>query len=177
MHSTSGYKIHIKWLWIILQITTQTVTLATTNVYLQTQWFNVLSQVSQTTIWPSQHISSYKICYYLHQVWKFQQVSASKVILFYTPTFVFLTELSDYGTIYVPIIDTSLSIHQLKLYFTRFFWREFSTKFTSDLPCTMHIVCPFYCCSTLPVSVNYESFNTINFDQWHYFTHAYTTNK
>jgi len=66
---------------------------------------------------------------------------------------------------HLPIIDTSLSIHQLKLYFTRFLWREFSTKFTSDLPCTMHIVCPCYRCSALPVSVNYESFNIINFDQ------------
>ena len=34
---------YIKWLWAILQIPTWTTTIATTNVYLRTQWFNGLS--------------------------------------------------------------------------------------------------------------------------------------
>ena len=62
---------------------------------------------------------------------------------------------------HLPVIDTSLSLHQLKQLFTRYFWKKFSTNFDSDLPCTMHIVCPCYRCSALPVSVNFQSFNSI----------------
>jgi len=44
-HSTKGHKIHIKWLWISLQIPTWTATLATTNVYVWAQWSDVSGQV------------------------------------------------------------------------------------------------------------------------------------
>ena len=53
----------------------------------------------------------------------------------------------------VPVIDLSLPTDIIKKHLTIFFWEKFSANFTSDHPCSFHLVCPCYCCTKLPITM------------------------
>jgi len=124
---------------------------ATTNVY----ELNDLMFLVECLKLPS----IYKICHKLYQIWKFPQASTFQIILIHALALFILIESWNH----LPVIDTFLYqlINLINLLFIRYIWKEFSS-FNWDLPCTMHIVCPCFQCSVLPVSVNFQSFNLVN---------------
>ena len=57
---------------------------------------------------------------------------------------------------YLPVINLSLSTNIIKQQISDYLWTQFSINFDSERPCTFHILCPCYRCSSLPVSSNFN---------------------
>ena len=57
---------------------------------------------------------------------------------------------------YLPVINLSLSTNIIKRHISDYLWTQFSINFDSERPCTFHILCPCYRCSSLPVSSNFN---------------------
>ena len=57
---------------------------------------------------------------------------------------------------YLPVINLSLSTNIIKRQISDYLWTQFSINFDSERPCTFHILCPCYRCSSLPVSSNFN---------------------
>jgi len=56
---------------------------------------------------------------------------------------------------HIPTIDLSLPTNLIKRQLKTFLWNKFTSNFNSDLLCSYHVICPCYCCSSQPISVNF----------------------
>lgn len=57
---------------------------------------------------------------------------------------------------HLPVIDLSAPLHVIKKQITQYLWNHFTTNFTSDNICTLHILCPCHRCSRLPITTNFR---------------------
>ena len=56
----------------------------------------------------------------------------------------------------LPIIDLSWPLHEIKLKLKKYFWNHFIANFDSNIPCTLHYLCPCTRCSKSPATCNYD---------------------
>jgi len=57
----------------------------------------------------------------------------------------------------MPVIDLTSSIETIKIQLTNYLWTKFTANFTSDSPCTFHLLCPCHWYYKQPTVPNYQT--------------------
>ena len=97
------------------------------------------------------------VCPVCQQQWS---VTAHKLVQCHSHTSIhrhfYLTRIVQFWN-YLPVIDISLPPEIIKNQVVNYFWYQFLANFNSNFPCTFHLLCPCYRCSSLPTRRNFNS--------------------